>query len=214
MSLYRVVHWFTGLITRTRWQSVRTFFTGRKSGLTDLQLDELRLLLAQDYYVILTFSKAHLSNWLIAILSWITTGKAAKYAHALMNVDGETDPSLSDRFRLIEATRKGVDFATFDEVFACDRVCLLSPVNMSKPEWTAVIDKMVQNKGKPYDDLFDLLDDRRMSCVELVIDGFKEMPRYATAFVNLEAEIKRVGNLTPQMFRDSPDLMVDYEAGK
>jgi hypothetical protein len=66
--------------------------------------------------------------------------------------------------------------------------------------------------GKPYDALFDLLDDSEMSCVELVRDALKKDNReYEKLFPEFEKSIAEKKNLTPQMYRDCPEFEVVLE---
>ena len=128
-----------------------------------------------------------------------------------MNCDFMASPADVDKFKFMEATVTGVHYSTFDEVFDCDTVCLLSPKNMPNKEWTDVIDKLVKENGKPYDDLFQLADESHISCVELVRDALEADDQYKTNFANLEALIQKEGNLLPQMFRECSDFEVVYE---
>lgn len=209
--IYRVVHFFSGFISNTTWASWQKHFTGSAYGLTEENRDDIRKRLAKNYHIILTFERAHLSNWFIKILSWTKTGKWPIYCHALMNVDNEMNPDHPENFKLMQATHAGVGWATFDQVFNCDAVCLLTPASMSPAQWTAIVDVLVKQDGKPYDDLFDLLDSKKLSCVELVRICLAGDGNYTIDFANLEKLITTYGNLTPQMFRDCPDFNVQYE---
>lgn len=200
--LYAVYHWLATIPPKIRWS--------KKHMITAEQKVEIAQKLASGYYIILTGNKTHLSGVLVSFLSWIKTGKWAKYSHALMNCDNITDPNSRDGFKFIEATASGVNYATFDEVFECDNVCLLSPFYIDNKEWTKVIDALTQEIGTPYDDLFDLTDASRKSCVEVVLDALKAA-NYEKEFAKLDAMIKQEGNLVPQMFRDCPDFQVAIE---
>jgi hypothetical protein len=110
----------------------------------------------------------------------------------------------------MEATAVGVHYSTFDEIFDCDKICILSPISVSNVEWTAIIDALVKQEGTPYDDLFDLSDSTHISCVESVLNALRAA-HYGTEFANLNAMINQTGNLVPQMYRDCPDFMVKLE---
>jgi hypothetical protein len=199
---YRVYHWLATIPPKISWR--------QSHRITDQQRDELAQILATGYYVILTGSTSHLSSVMVSFLSWVTTGSWAKYSHVLMNCDNIENPSERDDFKFVEATARGVAYATFDEVFACDRVCLLTPKNVSNEEWTRVIDALLDQIGRPYDDLFDLADATHVSCVEVVLDALAAAD-YTQDFANLAEMIKNQGNLVPEMYRDCVDFTVAVE---
>lgn len=183
----------------------------RKEGkLSATEKEQLAKQLAQGYYIILTGSTSHLSSIIVSLLSWIKTGTWAKYSHVLLNCDNITDSNDTASFKFVEATAAGVHASNFDYVFNCDHVCLLSPKSVSNEEWTKIIDSLLKQKGKKYDDLFDLSDSSRVSCVELVLNALKAA-NYAEDFADLEQLIQQEGNLVPQMYRQSKDFIVAYE---
>jgi hypothetical protein len=182
---------------------------GYKDGLTQKELAEVRELLTPNYYIILTHRKNHLSTFFVGFASWVVTGKWSYWAHALMNLEDEVK-SDSD-FRLIEATGVGTHYSPFDLVFMVHGVVLLKPKHMSADAWTVVMDKANTELGKPYDSLFDLRNDKALSCVELVRTALMAEPDYDKNFANFEKMIKERKNLTPQMFYDCPDFQVVYE---
>ena len=184
----------------------------RKKGLITVeQKQQIAQQLASGYYIILTGSRSHLSSVIVSLLSWIKTGIWARYSHVLMNCDNITDPNDTGSFKFMEATAQGVHYSTFDEVFNCDYVCLLTPKAVDNKEWTKIIDGLLKQKGKKYDDLFDLADSSRVSCVEVVLNALKAAD-YAEDFRDLEQLIKKEGNLVPQMYRQSQDFTVSYES--
>jgi hypothetical protein len=97
------------------------------------------------------------------------------------------------------------------EVFNCDSVAILKPRNMLQEDWDKVVSEASTEIGVPYDDIFDLNDASHMSCAELVREGLRAIPDYAEKFPNLEAGIKDIGNLTPQMFYDCADFELVWE---
>jgi hypothetical protein len=199
---YRFYHWLATIPPKISWS--------RKYGITDAERDILAEKLASGYYIILTGSSHHLSSVLVSFLSWIKTGKWAKYSHVLMNCDNIENAAERNSFKFVEATSKGVAYTTFDEVFACDRACLLTPKTVSNEEWTKIIDALLTTLGKPYDDLFDLADSSHLSCVEVVLNALQSAS-YTEDFKNLSTLIQQEGNLVPQMYRDCSDFTVSIE---
>lgn len=192
--------------------SIPSKISWREKGLiSESQKTELAVHLAQGYYIILTGSRSHLSSIIVSFLSWIKTGVWAKYSHVLMNCDNITDASDRTSFKFMEATATGVHYSTFEDIFNCDYVCLLTPKTVDNEEWTKIIDALLKQKDKKYDDLFDLSDSSRVSCVELVLNALKES-NYKNDFQDLEQLIQEEGNLVPQMYRSSYDFAVKYES--
>lgn len=197
---YKFYHWIAMLPGKISWSN--------KKAITEQDKAELARLLSSGYYIILTGDKSHLSSIVVSLLSWIKTGVWARYSHALMNCDNITDATDTKSFKFMEATSVGVHYSTFDEIFHCDTVCLLTPKNISNEDWTKIIDALLKQKGRPYDDLFDLADSTHVSCVELVLNAL-EAADYE--FVNLKDLIKQEGNLVPQMYRTCSDFETAYE---
>jgi len=207
MSKYETV-WYK---IYTSLASLPSKISWRKQGLiSESQKTELAVHLAQGYYIILTGSRSHLSSVIVSFLSWIKTGTWARYSHVLLNCDNVTDAGDRNSFKFMEATATGVHYSTFDDIFNCDAVCLLTPKSVDNEEWTKIIDGLLKQKGKKYDDLFDLSDSSRVSCVELVLNALKAAD-YAEDFEDLDRLIKKEGNLVPQMYRQSQDFVIAYE---
>jgi hypothetical protein len=200
---YSIYHWFASIPPKLKFKT--------RDPLTPDEKKQLIEMLAKDYYIILTGNNYYASSIAVKLFTRIKTGKWTKYSHVFMNCDYVDSPEDVFDFKFMEATSKGVHYSRFDEVFDCETICLLSPKNMSKTEWTKVIDKLVENNGKPYDDLFQLADDSRLSCVELVRNALKGDGQYDQNFSNLEYMIQKDGNLLPQMFKDCPDFLISYE---
>ena len=199
---YGIYHWFAQQAPKISWS--------KKHRLTSDDKDEIAGVLASGYYIILTGNRSHLSSVIVSLLSWLKTGKWARYSHVLMNCDNIDNPTERQSFKFVEADVRGVIYTTFDSVFECDNVCLLSPKNIRQEEWAAVINELLNQLGKPYDDLFDLVDSTHESCVEVVLDALKAAD-YTTEFAHLDAMIKKESNLIPQMYRDCADFDVVME---
>lgn len=201
--LYEFYHWLASIPPKIKFKT--------RDPLTPEEREEIIKLLASGYYIILTGNRYHLSSVLVRIMTFLKTWKWSPYSHALMNCDFMTKPEDVDKFKFMEATSVGVHYSNFNEVFDCDSVCILTPLNMKNEAWTKVIDNLLVYNGKPYDDLFQLSDSNRISCVELVRDALKADPDYQQNFSNLEQLITWEGNLMPAMFRDCADFKVVYE---
>lgn len=210
----RVLGVFTRFFSLIHFNGLRALFNGGVYySLKENDHDTLKKLLSSGYYVILTQRKSHLTTYLIGILSYIKTRKWPKYTHVLMNVDTVEDPDQWNKFRLMEATNSGVHWSTFMQVFDCDAVAILAPLN---PDWNwdKAVEALLKQNGLLYDDLFDINDTQRVSCVELIRNSLFSDPRYKEEFKEFEASIAKVGNLTPQMFRDCGDFRVVFEVSR
>jgi uncharacterized protein YycO len=181
-----------------------------KNLLTLAEQKAIYAMLEKDYYVIVSRRNNHLSTYATYITSFFYTGKFSYWSHAMMNLE-DTVNNLND-FRIVEAIGDGVQLTPFEKAFDVNCVALIKPKNMSIDRWTAVLDKAKSEVGKPYDNLFDLANDKALSCVELVRTALEAEPDYDRNFANFEAMIKRAGNqLTPQMYYDCEDFEVVYE---
>lgn len=201
--IYKAYHWLASIPPKIQFRN--------RDPLTKEERQHLISLFAKGYYIILTGNNYHLSSIAVKTMGWLKTGKYSRYSHALMNCDNFDSPDDVDDFKFMEATVAGVHYATFDQVFDCDTVCILSPSYISNEEWTGVIDELIRHEGKPYDDLFRISDNSHISCVELVRNALMKEPEYEKSFCHFESMIKKEGNLLPQMFRDCPDFEVVYE---
>jgi uncharacterized protein YycO len=191
------------IIGKINWTTRRT--------LDSADLDVIRQKLKDNYYVILTRHNGHLSTYAIGLAHRFLTGKPGYYGHACMNMENEV--TSDDGYEFMEATGEGVHYSGFPAVFdqQIGAVALLKPKSMTIDEWTACLDRARTEVGKPYDTLFNLADDKALSCVELVRDALSAEPNYKTDFVNFEAMISKGGNLDPQMFYECPDFEIAYE---
>lgn len=209
---YRVVtavaNWFASI----KWEGLHALFNGGVYwSLKEVDHDKIRELLKPNYYIILTRRKCHMTTYLIGIASWVVSGEGVHYTHALMNVDDGNIRDDND-FKLMEATATGVHFSTFMKVFDCDSVVLLRPKGYTDADWQEALDGLLEQHGKKYDNLFDIADDTRVSCVEMCRQALMQEDQYETKFANLEALIVKHGsNLTPQMLYDCGDFEIAFE---
>lgn len=183
---------------------------GKYYKLSDEDLSTFKSHLANNYYVIATRRNIHLTTYLIAFASWVKTGKASWYSHVLLNIEPD-DATTEEDYWFEEATGSGVHYSKFMEVFNVDSAALLKPKNLSLEDWNIIVGQAVKQIGKPYDDIFLYNDNTHLSCVEVILDGLRALPDYHEKFPNLEAMIKKVGNITPQMYYDCPDFEVVFE---
>ena len=177
---------------------------GKYYDLTDFELDLIRRTLNTTNCIGLSRRKTHLTTYLIAIASFITTGKWSYWTHAFMNIEG--DSAKDDDYRLVEATAPGTHYSKFMEVFDCDSACLLIPKNFTLEKWADVCASVPKYLGTAYDTLFDYKDATQLDCIELIRIMLMAEPNYATDFANFEALIQSKKELTPQMLFDCPDF--------
>lgn len=181
---------------------------GFKGGITADELEALKKALASNYFIILTRRKNHLSTFFVGLAGLVLSGKWGYWAHALMNCE---DTVLNDgQFRLVEATGTGTHYSPVDLVFQVHSVSLLKPKSMTLERWTAVLDRLKSDIGKPYDTLFDLQQDKKLSCVELVRNALMAEPNYEMDFADFERLIKKTNKLSPDMFANCTDFEEVY----
>lgn len=187
---------------------------------------KIKNMLIDNYFVILTYRKNHLSTFFVNLSTFVLTRKWGQWSHALMNIEDKVvfdqdfrlldinkklEMTARDR-ALIEATGAGVHVSPFDKVFDVHAAVLLSPKGMTLEEWRTLVDHTKKQIGKPYDTLFDIADSNRLSCVELVRTILMNLPDYEVRFKNFEDLIKKHKNLSPQMFYDCGDFSIAFEA--
>lgn len=178
--------------------------------LTVTEQQDIAAKLMDDYYIILTRRKNHLSTYATFVTSFFYTGKFSYWSHAMMNLEDRVN-GVED-FRIVEAIGDGVQYTPFEQALDVNSIVLLKPKNLTLSDWTAILDKAKSEVGKPYDNLFDLTNDKALSCVELVRTALKAEPDYDKNFAHFEAMIAKAHNeLTPQMFYDCEDFEVVYE---
>lgn len=209
--LFKLWQGCANFVSGIHWNRTQAVINGGMYySLTESDHDMLRLLLKENYCLIVTRRKAHLTTYLISLMSRWATGRPTHYAHALMNVEGDIENHVD--FKLIEATGKGVHYSTFMEVFDCDSVAVLKPRDVPLDEWTAVLEAARLSLGSEYDMMFDLNDESKVSCIELCYKAIKRLNNYKERFPNLLALIEeKKGDLTPQMLYDCGDLDVVFE---
>lgn len=201
MKLFHdIVGWVVLMIGKIQWPASDT--------LTPEEQDGIRKLLSDNYFIVLTYRRNHLSSSFVKLANFVLTGKWGRWSHALMNLEDEVEGD--DDFRLVEATGKGTHYTPFEKVFDVHRVALLKPKNMPVERWTDLLDRAKAQIGKPYDTLFNIKDAQALSCVELVRYVLQGEPNYEQDFADFERLIRERKNLSPQMFADCKDFEVFY----
>ena len=209
--LYWALHGVTRVLSSIQWVKLRALFNGgRKYDLTEQEKHYCAQILRSGHYLILTEHKSYLTTYLIGALCLIKTGKWPTYCHVLMNLD-VGNPDSDTGFKLMEATNAGVHYSSFEEVFGCDNICIIQPKNMDLKEWQHVMQELATQLGKQYDDFFNINDESHVSCVEMCLESLKASPTFEADFPHLNEMIKKVGNLTPQMYRECLDFNIVYE---
>jgi len=207
---FKVYKGITGLSAKIHWTRTQAFINGGVYyKLQERDHDKIRSILLKDYLIILTRRKCHLTTYLIALASWFSTGKPSHYTHALMNVEGDITNHMD--YKLIESTSPGVHWSTFMEVFDCDSVVLLKPKGIPLSEWTICLDTVKSEYGKKYDILFDVHQDKQVSCVEMVYQGLKKLPNFEMQFPKLIKLVEKFDAVEPQMLRDCGELEIVFE---
>lgn len=199
----KVVNAISLTIGKINWKTKRI--------LTDQEVSTVKEKLKKDYYIILTRHSGHLSAYAISLAHLFLSGKIGYYGHALMNLEDEV--TGDGDYRFIEATGTGVHYSSFDEAIdsQTSAVALLKPKALTLREWTDVMDYAKTQLGKPYDTLFDITNDKALSCVELVRVALQIMPTYEQDFADFEARIKKGKNFDPETFRECTDFEVVWE---
>lgn len=209
--LYKSLHRVTRFLSSVQWGGLKAKLNnGVRYEVTQQEREHMAELLKRGHYLILTEHKTYLTTYLIGLLTYFKTKQWPTYVHILMNLDVGTKENEFG-FKLMEATNKGVHYSSFEEVFGCDNICIIEPKNMDLLEWALVQAELSTQLGKNYDDFFDIKDDTHVSCVEMCLESLKALSTFEADFPHLDAMIKSVGNLTPQMYRDCLDFTVIYE---
>ena len=177
-------------------------------GIPEEDREILREMFARDYYIVATRRDNFLSSWFMNLGHWFLTGRFGYYTHVFMNTEDEVKDDAD--FRFIESTGSGTHYSTLEEVLdGVEAIALITPKSMTSTEWTACLDEAKTHLGKPYDNLFNLVNGEEINCVELVRNALMMLPDYHERFANFEELIKRKGGkLTPTMFVECPDFHV------
>ena len=208
------------ILSPINWGRIKFLLTGREFDLTPAEREKARDLMEGGYYLWVSRRKTHLTSYFIgfadfalALWAWLKSGFKGKrpkfgyWTHAFIDVDNE---------KLVEAIAKGVVVSYFDDVFDVDCVAALVPSFLTEKEWENVSEKMREKAlsfvGSKYDTIFNLDDESKVSCIELLRAILKaEVPNYEQRFKHFEETIKKNKNVTPQMLYDSKSFRVVWE---
>lgn len=198
--------WFIELIAKVRWNE--------NDGIHEEDREVLRQMFAENYFIVATRRDNYLSSWFMNLGHWFLTGRWGYYTHVLMNTEDEVKDD--NDFRFIEATGDGTHFSTLEEVLdGIEAIALIKPKSMTTAEWTSCLDKAKTYLGRPYDNLFNLINSEEINCVELVRNALMVLPDYSTRFANFERLIKRKnGKLTPSMFIECGDFEIVWSVNR
>lgn len=212
------------IISRVSWVGLRYFFTGTEYYLTDEDKEKAADLLKSGNYIILTWRGTHLTSYLISLAHFLLglfrfikskfkgpKPKWAKVAHVGLSVY----PQVGKYIKIAEFISKGGVISSFENVFNCDRAVLLRVKGWTQFDFEDCVQEALRNieRKLAYDNFFNLSDDSKMSCVELVWDALKESPRYSE-LKDLCRLIDEYGNLDPQMILDCEDFEICLKLGK
>jgi hypothetical protein len=195
---------FIKVISPISWETLKYILKGRKFDLTPAQYREVLQIWKSMNTITLTRRKSHLTTYLIQIGHFILTGKWDMYwAHALFN----------DGIWAVEAIGKGVVVNGPREVLNVDGVAILIPKNVHLVSWQMILDEARRHviDGTEYDNLFDVMNDKKVSCIELIYDSLKEVENHRELWPNFFKLVETKGNITPQMIYDCGDFEVVYE---
>lgn len=201
------------IIGPIRFDRIVFLFTGRYYKLTSEDRDECRKLMENGHYIWLSRRNTHLTTYIIDFLNYLLgrfkINLHKTYTHAFFNISEDL---------LIEAIGRGVIHSYFDDVFDCDWICAVKINGLSNEEWSQISRKMAANSwkqlNKKYDTVFDIHDDSKLSCVELIRVLIVEAignNKYAEVMSDFERLMQNQGNLTPQMIRNSKSFDIVLE---
>lgn len=214
---------FLKLIGLVDWTGLKYLFSGRAYDLNASDREVARELMKERVYIWVSRRDTHLSTYMINLADFLLNlfiwaknffkGPRPKFgfwSHAFMNYDDN---------EIVEAVGKGVQKVFFDDVFNCDSIAALIPNNITAREWDLVKNDLIQEMelqiGKKYDLKFDINEENKVSCIELVrLVLKKRIKDYDLKFSEFELMIKKYKNVTPQMLHDSKDFRVVHEVRK
>ena len=203
--------WFlTNIIGKIKWEFILKMLGKRYYNLTQEDLEQFKEKLTANNYVILTRRNKHLSTYLLSLVDVLFRRKFGYWSHCALNTEG-TVVDIND-FKIFEAIGSGVHASTFMQVFDCDSAVLLIPKGFTPDEWDNALLDAAKQVGKPYDTIFDCMDDSKLSCIELIIHALKSADSdYSINFKSFESMLKKYGTVTPEMLYSSGDFKVELE---
>ena len=89
-------------------------------------------------------------------------------------------------------------------------ICILEIKHDTEKDIDLINHELQKQLGKKYDNLFDISDESRVSCVEVVYHSLKKFD-FDKDYPNLAKTITEKNTLTPQMFRDCGDFKILFE---
>lgn len=198
------------IIGRIAFDGFFYFLKGKSYSLTKEDQSKIYGLLKSDNFVILIWRKSHLTSYLISLGHFLLTGRFANYSHACINIEGNVDDI--SQVDIVEAIGRGVVRSEFFDVFNCDAVCLLKPKLFRDIDWQKSIAELNRHVDAQtqYDTTFNIENDKKVSCIELVVDSLRESQEF-NKFNHLNWMMKNYKNITPQMLRDCNDFEIVFE---
>lgn len=208
------------IISPCKWTFVKFMLTGRAYDLTADDREHARTIMSSGIFLWVSRRDTHLttylitfSDYLLSLFYWVKSGfkgtrpRFGFWAHAFMNFDDN---------EIVEAVAKGVQKNYFDEAFDCDSVAALIPKNIPASEWNdlqpLIAEELSKQLGKKYDTIFNIKEEEKVSCIELVRVVLKhKVHNYELKFPHFENTIKQYKNVTPQMLYESPDFVCVWE---
>lgn len=203
------------VVGEIKWQFLAKIINKNKKyyKLDDVSLEEFRQRLIKDYYLIVIRRDTHLTTYLLSLAEFLMRGKWGFWSHCAMNTEDVV--TKDEDFRIIEATKIGVHYSTFMQVFDCDSASLLIPKGFTLEEWTRAVEDATLQLGKKYDTVFNCVDDTKLSCIEVIRHALMAACfDYYVDFAAFESMFQKYKKLSPQMLYDCGDFVVMYEVRK